>query len=138
MIKKKFWLKVVKYSGRSVECFFAFLFFYLTIALYGEAFSVGELHKDGDVYIYVQSNGIHTDLCLPVKTNLMDWNEFIAPEPYGHSGQYDFISIGWGDKGFFLDTPTWAELKVSTALNAAFLSQHNSHARHVHARAKSG
>ena len=35
--------------------------------------------------------------------------------------EFDFVTIGWGDKGFFLDTPTWAELKVSTALNAAFL-----------------
>ena len=30
------------------------------------------------------------------------------------------ISIGWGDKGFYLDTPTWAELKLSTALIAGF------------------
>ena len=31
-----------------------------------------------------------------------------------------YISIGWGDKGFYLDTPTWAELKLSTALIAGF------------------
>ena len=40
---------------------------------------------------------------------------------YSSEGDFDFITIGWGDKGFFLDTPTWAELKASTALNAAFL-----------------
>lgn len=33
----------------------------------------------------------------------------------------DFIAIGWGDEGFYLHTPSWAELKVSTALKAAFL-----------------
>lgn len=121
MTKKQFWIKVPKYTGRSFECFFAFLFFYLTIALYGEVIPVGSLNKDGEVYIYVQSNGIHTDLCLPVHSCLLNWNDFIPTEPYGTSGKYEFIAIGWGDKGFFLDTPTWAELKVSTALNAAFL-----------------
>ncbi len=33
---------------------------------------------------------------------------------------FSYISIGWGDKGFYLDTPTWAELKLSTALIAGF------------------
>lgn len=28
--------------------------------------------------------------------------------------------MGWGDKGFYLETPTWADLKVSTAVRAAF------------------
>jgi len=129
MTKKKCLLKVAKYTGRTVECFVAFLFLYLTIALYGEVIPVGDLKKDGDVYIYVQSNGIHTDVCLPTQNSVMNWNEFIAPEPYGENGKCNFIAIGWGDKGFFLDTPTWAELKVSTALNAAFLP--SSTAMHV-------
>lgn len=121
MTKKKFWLKVLKYTGRTLECFFAFLIFYLTIALYGEVIPVGDLRKGGEIYIYVQSNGIHTDVCLPAHSGVVNWNEFIPTDPYGETGDGSFIAIGWGDKGFFLDTPTWAELKVSTALNAAFL-----------------
>ena len=31
-----------------------------------------------------------------------------------------YIAFGWGDKGFYLDTPTWADLKFSTAFVAAF------------------
>ena len=30
-----------------------------------------------------------------------------------------YLAIGWGDRGFYLETPTWSDLKVSTALNAA-------------------
>lgn len=26
--------------------------------------------------------------------------------------------MGWGDKGFYLETPTWAELKASVAFKA--------------------
>jgi len=33
---------------------------------------------------------------------------------------YKYIAIGWGDKGFYLNTPTWDDLTVSTALKAAF------------------
>ena len=99
----------------------AFLFFYLTIALYGAVIPVGVIHKKGDIDIYVRSNGVHTDLCMPVNSSVISWNTFIPTKPYGESGAHEFIAIGWGDKGFFLDTPTWADLKVSTALNAAIL-----------------
>ncbi|NRA12773.1 MAG: TIGR02117 family protein [Crocinitomicaceae bacterium] len=119
--EKQFWIKIGKNVASGLECFMAFLFFYLVVALYGAVIPVGELHENGDIDIYVRSNGIHTDLCMPVHTKVINWNTFISTEPYGESGQQEFIAIGWGDKGFFLNTPTWAELKVSTALNAAFL-----------------
>jgi uncharacterized protein (TIGR02117 family) len=28
--------------------------------------------------------------------------------------------MGWGDRGFYLETPTWSDLKFSTAFNAVF------------------
>ncbi len=27
-----------------------------------------------------------------------------------------WVAFGWGDRGFFIDTPTWADLRPSTAL----------------------
>ena len=51
----------------------------------------------------------------------MDLSNFIPTKDYGQKCDKNFIGIGWGDKGFFLDTPTWAELKFSTAFKAAFL-----------------
>lgn len=118
---RKILKKTLNYSLRVLESFFAFIFFYLIIALYGEAISVGELKSDGEYYIYVQSNGVHTDVCLPVHTDVVDWDSFISTEPYKLKDSCSFVAIGWGDKGFFLDTPTWAELKTSTLLNAAFV-----------------
>lgn len=107
--------------GLFFEAFVAFLFFYATIAMYGAVIPTGELKQNGDLYIYVQSNGIHTDVCLPAITKEFNWLDFVPKEDFLNNQSFDFITIGWGDKGFFLDTPTWAELKVSTALNAAFL-----------------
>ena len=112
---------IFRYTKVLLEVFVAFLFLYLTISVYGNKIPVGELSSEGEMYIYVQSNGIHTDICMPTFTDEMNWVSFLSLDPYKEDCKHDFISIGWGDKGFFLDTPTWAELKVSTALNAAFL-----------------
>lgn len=74
-----------------------------------------------EVEAYILSNGVHTDLVVPVRSPQMDWTQLI---PYADTPAADtsmaFIGFGWGDKGFYLDTPTWAELKPSTAVKAMF------------------
>lgn len=71
--------------------------------------------------IYIYTNGMHTDLVVPIKTETIDWSQKIPFEnTKSKRTDYQYIGIGWGDKGFYLDTPTWADLKVSTALKAAF------------------
>lgn len=77
------------------------------------------LKKEIPVYIY--TNGVHTDIVMPVTNEIMDWSAKI-PVTHTKSGKadYRFVGVGWGDKGFYLDTPTWADLKFSTAFKAAF------------------
>ena len=71
--------------------------------------------------IYIYTNGVHTDIVMPVKNNLHDWSVKIPFEnTKSKKTDYQFVGIGWGDKGFYLDTPTWSDLKFSTAFNAAF------------------
>lgn len=94
--------------------------FYLSFALITSVIPTGELQNDGEMYIYVQSNGIHTDVCLPTENEIVDWKAYIPQVPYDLSQGSEFITIGWGDKGFFLDTPEWSDLTFSTAFNAAF------------------
>ncbi|WP_394337667.1 TIGR02117 family protein [Chryseobacterium defluvii] len=77
-------------------------------------------HKK-EIPIYIYTNGVHTDIVMPVKNDLQDWGSKI---PFSNirsqQTDYSYIGIGWGDKGFYLDTPTWADLKFSTAFKAAF------------------
>ncbi|MCY0967873.1 TIGR02117 family protein [Chryseobacterium wangxinyae] len=74
-----------------------------------------------EIPIYIYTNGVHTDIVMPVKNDLYDWGSKI---PFANTKSkktdYNYVGIGWGDKGFYLDTPTWADLKFSTAFNAAF------------------
>lgn len=74
-----------------------------------------------EILVYIYTNGVHTDIVMPVKNDLQDWS---AKIPFDNTKSsetdYNFVGIGWGDKGFYLDTPTWADLKFSTAFKAAF------------------
>lgn len=65
--------------------------------------------------IFVQTNGIHADIILPkalIRPEL--WHQ-IQPE---NNAQY--LAFGWGDRGFYLETPNWDDLKGSTVLKALF------------------
>ena len=70
---------------------------------------------------YVLSNGVHTDIVVPVSSEQMDWTRLVryTDTPAADSSMR-YVGFGWGDKGFYLDTPTWAELKPSTAFKAMF------------------
>lgn len=74
-----------------------------------------------DVAIYIKSNGVHTDIVVPIKTEYKDWSTKIKFEHIpSKDSKMQFIGFGWGDKGFYLNTPEWSDLKFSTAFNAAF------------------
>ncbi len=77
--------------------------------------------KNDCVEVYLRSNGVHTDIVLPVKDSINDWTVKINPA-LTKSGRTDFryIAVGWGDKGFYLNTPTWNDLTFKTTCNALF------------------
>ena len=70
---------------------------------------------------FIKTNGVHTDIVVPVKNVYYDWSrKFPFQNTLSKRSDYSYVGIGWGDKGFYLDTPTWADLKFSTAFKAAF------------------
>lgn len=80
-----------------------------------------QLPEGQGVEIQLVSNGVHVDFVLPVSTRVMDWESRFprASFPAVGSGP-QHILVGWGNREFYLETPTWADLKVSTALRAVF------------------
>lgn len=74
-----------------------------------------------DVAIYILTNGDHTDVIVPVKNAVKDWsNEIKYENTISRDTTAKYVALGWGDKGFYLNTPTWAQLKFSVAFKAAF------------------
>jgi uncharacterized protein (TIGR02117 family) len=114
--------KIAKVVLRIVLGFVAFILLYLLSAF---LFSIWAVKKEAatsnDVAIYILTNGDHTDIVVPAKNDITDWNREIS---YKNTVSGDttgkYLAIGWGDKGFYLSTPTWADLKFSTAFKAAF------------------
>lgn len=109
------------YCAGAFEAFSAAVFAFVLIAFYGEAIPTGELPTKGERAIYVRSNGIHTELILPTETPEMNWKDFIPIEDFGDSISRDYLVFGWGDKGFFMNTPQWSDLTLKTLTSALFL-----------------
>lgn len=86
-----------------------------------------DFDTDKVIDIYLSTNGVHTDFVLPLTTDVLDWQTRVAVP----SGSIRWLAFGWGDRGFYIDTPTWSDLSVSTALTA--LSGMGKSAMHVSA-----
>lgn len=85
------------------------------------------VNKDADkigaeeMSIYIKTNGVHTDIVVPVKNQVMDWHRFIRyDDTDAKDSLLSWVGIGWGDKGFYLQTPEWKDLKFSVAFKAMF------------------
>lgn len=71
------------------------------------------------VEAWVFSNGVHTDLVLPIRNAAVDWASVFPPgDARAAPADAQFIAIGWGDREFFLHTPTWADLTARRAFGA--------------------
>lgn len=113
--------KVLRVLYKVVIGIVAFLAIYLFTVFALSRITVNGTDKDTakEVTIYIKSNGVHTDIVVPVRNNLKDWAPQLGTK-YASNTKFPYVGFGWGDKGFYLNTPQWSDLKVSTACNAAF------------------
>ncbi|WP_410470258.1 TIGR02117 family protein [Chryseobacterium indologenes] len=114
---------IVMYILKTVGVILGIVILYIALGLALPFISVSA-KDDGQekvIPIYIYTNGVHTDIVMPVKNDLQDWSRKIPFDNIkSKKTDYSYIGVGWGDKGFYLDTPTWADLKFSTAVKAAF------------------
>ncbi|CAN2536452.1 hypothetical+protein [Methylocapsa aurea] len=74
---------------------------------------------DGGITIYVQTNGVHTGVVVPAKAAGVDWSNRIHPgDAPGWSTTPRWLAFGWGDRDFYLNTPTWAEFSLLRGFKA--------------------
>lgn len=67
--------------------------------------------------IYLDSNGVHLNIAI-AKNQLS--SELLEGLIYFKNDNY-FV-FGWGDRNFYLNTPTWSDLKLAHASRALFLN----------------
>lgn len=71
------------------------------------------------VDVFLRTNGVHVDLVLPLNNAQWDWRQLVPASDF-MSAPAQYVSFGWGDQGFYLETPNWSDLKASVALKAIF------------------
>lgn len=69
--------------------------------------------------ILVLSGPIHTDIAIPLDETTRSTFSFLdaADVPVEHPGAR-WLIVGWGGRAFYLETPTWADLKPLPVLRA--------------------
>ncbi|OYU84660.1 MAG: urease-associated protein [Flavobacterium sp. BFFFF2] len=101
----------------------AFVFYgfglYLFVQIIGSCIPVNTNTACNNVVgttIYLKTNGVHTDIIIPC-TISADSTPTFSIESNG-STPSTWAAFGWGDKGFYLETPQWSDLKFKTAFKA--------------------
>ncbi|HXC03454.1 MAG TPA: TIGR02117 family protein [Bacteroidia bacterium] len=104
------------------ELFMVFLIGYLLCSFWLPRYITGSPVKEQkQVELFIESNGVHTDFVMPARSGEINWFDCFPSTDFVHvDSSYSYVKAGWGDKGFFLDTKTWADLKVSVAFKAVF------------------
>lgn len=74
----------------------------------------------GGVSVYLRTNGVHAELVVPARAPIDLQAEFPLAQVVDLARVQDpaalgWIAFGWGDRGFYLETPTWRDLRARTA-----------------------
>lgn len=115
--------KLLKYTGLFLLCFISFVLLYLGIGFCLSRITVNKgVVAPAEMAIFIKTNGVHTDIVVPLRNEMMDWSKEIkfANTHLKDTAAIQYLAMGWGDKGFYLETPSWGDLKFSTAFKAAF------------------
>lgn len=100
------------------------LLLYFVLVLIGAAIPVNSNPEtiDPDIKIYLISNGVHVDIAVPLKSEIINWTEIVKPQhSLSASTNSKYVSFGWGDLLFYKNTPEWKDLTFKTAFQALFL-----------------
>jgi uncharacterized protein (TIGR02117 family) len=77
----------------------------------------------GGITVWLRTNGVHAELVLPAAAP-HDWRAELPPAEVVDAARLarppalEWIAFGWGDRAFFIQTRTWADLRAGTAVSA--------------------
>ena len=110
--------KLFRFIKRAIIFLISIIILYFVSAL---IFSVLKTHPQklkcqAKNEIFITSNGVHLDIILPVEKINYEFLKELDLLP-----QTKFVSFGWGDKQFYINTPEWKDLSFKTAFTALFM-----------------
>lgn len=126
---KRPWLR------RAVLLLFALPVLYLTLALAGAVIPVNSDWEEPEtgIPVYISSNGVHLDFVMPAEAAGLSWRKDFPGEHFGDPNwpNADWVMVGAGDRGIYLETPTWADLRIDVAATSMIAGDRVMHVQWV-------
>lgn len=114
-----FLTKLLKKIGKWLLIFPLFVLSYLLAAWIFASLPVNQAQPKGEITLFLVSNGVHTDVVMPLKNEIFDWTRVVNPaDSITDDANIAYVGLGWGERNFYLYTPEWKDLSVSNALGA--------------------
>lgn len=111
-------MKIVKRIFKWLLFFLLIPVSYLLISLILSSITIN--NKNGnqvsEKIIYLTTNGVHLDIVIP-KINM----DTLLYKGLKQEPMDQYLSFGWGDENFYINTPTWGDLTFKNAFTAMFL-----------------
>lgn len=99
------------------------LLYFLAALVFGAVPANSGWKEAGEgVRIFVRTNGVHTWILVPKVTQDMDWRPYVPGDHLRDPswGRANYVALGYGNRTFYLETPTWGDLTMKNAFLAAF------------------
>lgn len=73
--------------------------------------------------IYVAGDAMHVNLIVPVQNTAYDWRSFLPLHNIGRDNQddYRYLQMGWGDRRWYIETPSWDQMNYLDIFRVLFL-----------------
>lgn len=111
--------KLLRLLGKIVLCLVGLIVAY---ALLGTILSLIPVNANAvagsDVIVYLDNNGVHTDIVVPTRTERFDWSAVVPSNDTSSKVLGDYLAFGWGSQDFYLNVPEWKDLTIGIALKA--------------------
>lgn len=119
--RRRWWRRLLRFSLWAVAGLLLSAGLYLLCA-----YGLAAVRIDGEsqapderVEIAIFVGPMHTDVVMPAVHAVHDWRAWLPESAFeGDTAHFSHVAVGWGDRGFYLEAPTWSDLKFSTALIA--------------------
>ena len=73
-------------------------------------------NENSEKLIYLNTNGIHLDVVIPIENV-----DSLVLSGIKYNRNEEYLSFGWGDEKFYINTPAWGDLTFKNAFSAMFL-----------------
>ncbi|WP_338762504.1 DUF2459 domain-containing protein [Bernardetia sp. ABR2-2B] len=124
--KKNYLLRFIRLSFKIILFSISFYLIFVLVGGYLWTSNPKKLNSDiEEIEIYITSNGFHSDIVIPIETETSFFKtlskDSVLNSYLDKARPYKWLSVGWGDKGFYNESYDGGFPSVSTCLNAALL-----------------